>query len=138
VSCILFDTNVLSELVRPRPDARVVAFVEAQTDPVISVLTVHEIAYGADRAPNAARRAKLIAWVSAIKNQFASRIIGIDSAIAEQAGRIRAAAESQGSPADPIDALIAACALSLGAAIATRNLHDFAGFGATLIDPWSI
>lgn len=136
MSRVLLDTNVLSELVRPRPEARVQAFVMAQTDPIISVLTIHEITYGAERAPDPARRVKLVAWVAAIQSRFVGRIIAIDAAIAEQAGRLRATAEAQGAAADPIDSLIAACALSHGAHIATRNVRDFAAFGIGVIDPW--
>jgi predicted nucleic acid-binding protein len=134
---VLFDTNVVSELVRPRPEPRVQAFVRAQIDPLISVLTLHEIAYGADRAADPVRRAKLAAWLAAIRAQFAGRVVDIDANIAEQAGRIRAAAENQGEPPDPIDALIAACAIARGASIATRNVRDFAAFGASVVDPWS-
>lgn len=136
MSRVLLDTNVLSELVRPRPEARVEAFVKAQMDPIISVLTIHEISYGAERAPDPARRVKLVAWVAAIQSRFAGRIIAIDAAIAEQAGRLRAAAEARGAAADPIDSLIAACALSQGAHIATRNVRHFTAFGVGLIDPW--
>ena len=134
---VLLDTNVLSELVRPRPEARVEAFVRTQTDPLVSVLTIHEIAYGAERAPDPARRAKLVAWLAAIQSRFAGRIISIDATIAEHAGRLRAAAEAQGAPADPIDALIAACALLHSAEIATRNVRHFAMLGVSVIDPWS-
>ncbi len=133
----MLDTNVLSELVRPRPEPRVQSFVRAQADPLISVLTIHEIAYGAGRAPDPARRAKLVAWVAAIQSQFAGRIVEIDAALAEQAGRLRAAAEAQAAPADPIDALIAACALSRGAIVATRNVRDFRGFGVAILNPWT-
>ncbi len=137
MSRVLLDTNVLSELVRPRPEPRIQDFVRAQADPLISVLTIHEIAYGANRAPDPARRAKLVAWVAAIRTQFAGRIVEIDAAIAEQAGRLRAAAEAQGAPADAVDALIAACALTRGAKIATRSVRDFAAFGVGMIDPWT-
>jgi hypothetical protein len=137
MSRVLLDTNVLSELVRPRPEPRVEAFVRAQADPLISVLTIHEISYGADRAPNPARRAKLIAWVAAIQSQFAGRIVDIDVDVAERSGRLRAAADAHGAPADPIDAMIAACALVRGAAVATRNVRDFAAFGVSVMDPWT-
>jgi len=137
VSRILLDTNVLSELVRPKPEPRIQAFVRAQTDPLISVLTIHEIAYGTDRVADPVRRAKLVAWVAAIQSQFAGRIIEIDVSVAQQAGRLRAAAAAQGASADPIDALIAACALTRGAIVATRNVRDFAIFGVSVIDPWA-
>jgi toxin FitB len=133
----LLDTNVLSELVRPKPDPKVQAFVRAQTYPLISALTIHELAFGAERATDPARRAKLIAWVAAIQNQFGGRIIDIDADVAEQAGRLRANAASQGANTDPIDALIATCAIVRGAAVATRNVRDFAPLGVTVIDPWN-
>jgi predicted nucleic acid-binding protein len=134
---VVLDTNVLSELVRPKPDPQVQAFVRAQSDPLISVLTVHELVYGAERATDPARRAKLIAWVAAIQSQFASRIIEIDTNVAETAGRLRANAAAQGASPDPIDALIAACAIVRGAEVATRNLRDFAPLGVKLINPWA-
>ena len=137
MSQVLLDTNVLSELVRARPQPQVVAFVRAQSDPLISALTIHEIAYGAERAPDPARRAKLVAWVAQIRRQFAGRIVAIDADIAEQAGRLRAAAAAQGASTDPVDALIAACAVARAASVATRNTRDFEAYGVGLIDPWS-
>lgn len=137
MSQVLLDTNVLSELVRARPQPQVVAFVRAQSDPLISALTIHEIAYGAERAPDPARRAKLLAWVAQIRRQFAGRIVAIDADIAEQAGRLRAAAAAQGASTDPVDALIAACAVARAASVATRNTRDFEAYGVGLIDPWS-
>jgi hypothetical protein len=135
VSAVLFDTNVLSELVRPKPEPKVIAFVRAQKDPLISVVTIHELIYGAERAPPA-RRVRLIAWVAAIRAQFAGRVITVSEDIAAEAGRLRAAAEAQGRPTEPIDALIAASALARGATIATRNASDFQPMGVPIVDPW--
>ncbi|MFZ4122565.1 MAG: type II toxin-antitoxin system VapC family toxin [Caulobacterales bacterium] len=134
---VLLDTNVVSELVRSKPDPKVLAFVRAQTDPLISALTIHELVFGAERASDPARRAKLIAWVGAIQSQFAGRIVDIDANVAERAGRLRASAASQGANTDPIDALIATCANVRGAAVATRNVRDFAPLGVSVIDPWA-
>ncbi len=137
MSSVLLDTNVLSELVRPKPDPKVQAFVRTQTDPLISALTIHEIVFGAERASDPARRAKLIAWVAAIEGQFAGRIVDIDANVAEQAGRLRANAATQGANTDPIDALIAACAIVRGASVATRNIRDFAPLGVSVVNPWT-
>lgn len=134
---MLLDTNVLSELVRRKPDPKVQAFVRAQTDPVISALTIHEIVFGAEHASDLARRTKLVAWAAALQSQFAGRIVDIDANVAAQAGRIRAGAARQGAAADPIDALIASCAIVAGATVATRNARDFAAFGVSLVDPWT-
>jgi len=136
MSGTLLDTNVLSELVRPKPEPRVVAFVRAAADPYISVLTLHEIAYSVQRAPNPVRRTRLTSWLASMRKQFDGRIIALDADIAEHGGRLRAAADAAGSPSDPLDALIAACAHARGLAVATRNVRHFAGFGVDLVDPW--
>lgn len=137
MSAVLLDTNVLSELVKPRPNARVVAFVAAQIDPFISVLTIHELAYGADRAPDPGRRSKLIGWLASLRSRFAARTIPVDADIAERAGKLRAAAEAQGFVVKPIDSLIAASAVARGAAVATRNTRDFAPLGVPTVNPWN-
>src|SRR5262249_2415259 len=102
----------------------------------LSALTLHEIAYGAARAPDAERRNKITVWIAAMRKRFAGRVIDIDAEVAEAGGRLRAAAEAAGAPSDPIDALIAACALGRGLTIATRNVRHFAAFGVELVDPW--
>jgi predicted nucleic acid-binding protein len=136
-SATLLDTNVLSELVKPVPNPNVSAFVAAQTDPLISVLTLHELTWGAERAPDPARRAKLIAWLAALRAQFAGRLVDVDVDVAEHRGRLRAAAAAQGHPVEAIDALIAASALARGAVVATRNVKDFVPLGVSVVDPWA-
>lgn len=136
MSAVLFDTNVLSELVRVRPDANVVAFVRGQREPFISVITLHELTHGAERAVPA-RRAKLIAWIASLRAQFTGRIVPVDDVVAAESGRLRAVAEAQGRPTEAIDALIAACAIARGAAVATRNVGDFVPMGVPVIDPWT-
>lgn len=137
MTMVLLDTNVLSELVRPRPDANVRTFVRSQTEPIISTLTIHELVFGAERAKEPARRAKLLSWIASIQSQFAGRIVDIDPLVAECAGRLRANAVARGANIDPVDSLIAACALTRDAIVATRNVRDFAPLGVTVVDPWS-
>jgi toxin FitB len=133
---VLLDTNVLSELVRPQPDERVTAFVGTVASPLISVLTLHELTFGAARSGDPARRERLMAWIETVRTRFAGRIVDVDPDVAEIAGRLRAAASLAGRPADPIDALIAASALVRDAVIATRNVRDFEPLGADVVDPW--
>ncbi|HWA23145.1 MAG TPA: type II toxin-antitoxin system VapC family toxin [Caulobacterales bacterium] len=137
MTAILLDTNVLSELVRAKPNARVIAFMDSTPDLLISAMSVQEIAFGVERAPDPARRAKLGAWLANVRRQFHGRVVEIDWAVAESAARIRANAAAQGASHDTIDALIAACALARGVPIATRNVRDFAAFGVDLINPWA-
>lgn len=103
---------------------------------MLSALVLHEIAYGAERARDPVLRTRLIAWVASIRTGYAGRIVEVDADIAEQAGRLRAAAESSGMVVDAVDALIAATAASRSAPVATRNVRDFAALGVAVIDPW--
>lgn len=133
----LVDTNVVSELVRAKPAAAVVAFVERASGLHLSVISLHELAYGADRAPDPKRRARLTAWLGGLRQNFGDRVIAVDAGIAERAGRIRAAADALGRPADPLDAFIAATALERSLKLATRNVDDFRHLGPELFNPWA-
>ena len=134
---LLLDTNVVSELIRPRPEARVVTFVRQAVDAWLSSVTLHELAYGAERSPDPARKAKLDAWIAQITAEFADRIIAVDKHIAERSGRLRALAAAQGRPVLPLDALIAATAVFGGLTVVTRNVKDFEALGVPILNPWT-
>ena len=134
---VVFDTVVVSELWKPRPNDKVLAFIDVQAQPFLSVITLEELTFGAESVLEVARRAALITWIASVRARFSGRLIEIDAEIAEHSGRLRAAAKAQKREVDPSDALIAACALARGAHVATRNIKDFAPLGVPLIDPWS-
>ena len=134
---ILFDTNVISELIRPKPDPNVTAFSREVQHPWICSITLHELIYGAERSPDPRRRARLLAWTAQIAVDFDVRTIVVDNELAERSGRLRALASVQGRTASVIDTLIAAAAMSRGLTLATRNTKDFELFGITLLDPWT-
>jgi len=133
---LLLDTNVISELTRPRPEAKVVRLLRSVVDPWLCTVTLHELIYGAERSPDPLQRAKLFAWIQEIKIEFSGRFVIVDNEIAELSGRVRALADAQGRPADPLDAIIAACAQIGGLTLATRNTRDFEAFGIELLNPW--
>jgi toxin FitB len=137
VKPVLLDTNVLSELVRQHPDERVVAFVAGAEVPLLSVLTLFELTYGAARAPDPTRRERLLVWLDTVRLRFAGRVIDVGPDVAEVAGRLRAAADFGGRPTDPIDSLIAASAVIHDAVVATRNVNDFEPLGVSVVDPWA-
>lgn len=134
---VLLDTNVLSELVKPRPDPRVASFVTGVAQPLISTLTLHELTFGAARLADLDRRERLMAWVATVRQRFEGRLVDVDADVADVAGRLRAAASAGGRPTDPIDVLIAASALVRGASVATRNVRDFEPLGVEVVDPWA-
>lgn len=131
----LVDTNVLSELPRPRPNADVVRWLQSQTAVALSVITVEELAYGVARAP-AAKRAKLAQWLDGLLESAAHTFV-VTEAIAKAAGELRAARESAGRRVAQADMLIAATALVHGLTLATRNGRDFVDCGIAIVDPFS-
>lgn len=133
---VLLDTNVISEVMKPRPDPRVRRFLRDASDPWLCTLTLHELVFGAERSPDPVRRAKLLEWIARMTGEFSVRTIVVDNEVAERSGRLRALAAAQGRPASVVDAVIAAAGQIRGLTIATRNVRDFQAFGVALFDPW--
>jgi predicted nucleic acid-binding protein len=136
MTAFLLDTNVLSEIVRPKPTPKVEAFLAREGDLWLSVIALHEFAHGLARVADATRRGKLGAWIESIKISFRGRIIDVGEPIAETAGLLRASSASHGRPLAPLDSLIAATALIHSKVLATRNVKDFAHLDVDLINPW--
>jgi predicted nucleic acid-binding protein len=133
----LLDTNVLSEVVRPIPSRGVLSFLSGPTDLWLSVITLHEISYGASRIADASREIRLQAWIESVKVKFKGRIIGVDESIAEMAGRLRGYASKRGRVLVPLDSLVAATAMTRSHILATRNVRDFDYLSVSLYDPWA-
>ena len=131
----LFDTNVISELARQRPDDRVVAFVEATPRVLVSVILFHELSHGFESASRE-QKLRLAAFLAAMRDRFGPRAIPVDAGIAETAGRLRALSKEQGRVLTASDSLIAATALAKAVPLATRNVKDFEGLNLPLIDPF--
>jgi predicted nucleic acid-binding protein len=136
MTAFLLDTNVLSEIIKPKPSRNVEAFLEREGDLWLSVVTLHEFAYGVALAADAARQLKLQTWIESVKNKFGDRILDVTPAIAETAGRLRGFSQSQGRVLAPLDALIAATAAVHASVLATRNVRDFEHLGVELLNPW--
>lgn len=133
----MLDTNVLSELLRPEADERVVAFIESQSDPIVSAVVFHELTYGVELLPAGRRKARLGAGIETFRRQFRDHTIAVDAEIAEIAGRLRAGETRSGFSLEDTDAFIAACAIAASARLATRNTKDFERFGIELVNPWA-
>ena len=131
---IVFDTNVLSEPLRPTPDASVVAWMRRQADVAVTTVTVAELLVGARRLPDGIRRVKLIAAIESILT--GSRILPFDEAAAREYARMQDVRRRGGTPLAVEDGMIAAIASCHGASLATRNTSDFVDLGIELINPW--
>ena len=139
MSGFLLDTNVLSELIKPKPEAKVVQWIEGTNESslFLSVLTLGEIRNGVARLRQGARRGRLEAWLRVdLRGRFQDRILPIDEAIAERWGAISALAAAQGKPLPVIDGLLAATALHHDLTLATRNASDVAATGVSILNPW--
>ncbi len=133
----LLDTNVLSELRRKQPDARVRHWFTQRPAGTLylSVLTLGEIRKGVEALADPARRLPLLDWLeTALPAFFAGRILPIDAAVADRWGRLVAQA---GRPLPAIDSLLAATAAQHGLILVTRNGRDVQGMGVQVIDPWA-
>jgi toxin FitB len=137
---ILLDTNVLSELMRPRPNPAVVAWVDAHSvEACISAITIAEIGLGIALLPQGQRREALASAARRMfVEDFAGRCLAFDATAAERYTEVVAERRGRGRPITTQDAQIAAIALANGMALATRNSGDFEEItGLPLVDPWS-
>jgi toxin FitB len=139
VSGFLLDTNVISELIKPQPEPKIVTWVEATDESLLnlSVLTFGEIRKGIDSLPNGSRRIALESWLSHdLVVRFANRILGIDQPVADRWGRIAARAHSAKQLLSVIDGMLAATALEYNLTLVTRNTKDVAVTGVPIFNPW--
>jgi len=139
VTGFLLDTNIISELIKPRPDLRVTTWIEATDEHLffLSVLTLGEISKGITSLTEPKRRVTLEAWLDRdLMLRFSGRILPIDYAVADLWGRITGTAAARKSPIPVIDGLVAASALHHGLVLVTRNTRDLAAITIPIIDPW--
>lgn len=135
----LLDTNVLSEIRRPQPDANVLAWLDqVDEDRVyLSVISVAEIARGVALLESGRRKDALALWLEQdLPARFESRLLGIDARIALTWGALLAAAKRDGYGLSVMDGWIAAVAKVHELTLVTRNIKDFERIGLTLFDPW--
>ena len=135
----LLDTNVVSEWVKPRPNAGVITWLdEADEDRLfLSVVTLAELRRGIERLEPGRRRKRLDEWLrDELPMRFEGRILPIDAAIAETWGRLVARGEATGRAIGVMDAFIAATASAHDLTLVTRNVGDFKGSMRAVLDPW--
>lgn len=134
---ILLDTNVLSELTKPAPNEKVVAWL-TQTEPALAIPTIAiaEMAYGIEKLTEGKRRERLQAALQRLAESFDNRLLPFGLAAAWAYGDVLAVARRAGRPMSVPDAAIAAIARAHDCALATRNIKDFETTGLDLVNPW--
>lgn len=136
---IILDTNVVSEPLKPGPDAAVLAWLNAQAPQslFITSISLAELFAGIDNLPDGHRRRALAQSLSAqLLALFADRVLSFDARAASAFANVNTHAKRAGNPMGFADGCIAAIAQAHDFAVATRNQRDFQGAGIRLINPW--
>lgn len=129
---VLVDTNVLSELSRPRPDVGVQAWSRTVTRVAVSAITVDEVVYGLAWRPNP----RVEEWFDSFLASHCD-VLPVTAQIARHAGHLRGTMRAHGRQRTQADMLIAATAMLHGLTLVSRNVGDFDGCGIALLNPFS-
>jgi predicted nucleic acid-binding protein len=135
----ILDTCVVSELAKPRPEKKVVNWIDGYNEEFffLSVLTLGEIQKGIAKLKDEKRKAAYQRWLDTdLRNRFYNRILPIDQEVALSWGILQGKAESTGRPLPTIDGLLGATAIVHNLTVVTRNEIDLAATGALLFNPW--
>ena len=137
---LLLDTNILSEVTKPRPEARVMDWLDELDEDraFISVVSIAEIRRGVALMDIGRKRDVLAEWLAEdLPRRLGNRVIPIDEPVALAWGDLMGSAKRSGRGMSSMDGLIAATAIKHDLTLATRNTKDLDGFGISLLDPWT-
>jgi len=137
---IVLDTNVISELMRAKPETRVLAWLDHQPAPSIwtSAVSIYELRSGMLSMPAGRKSAALTAffeeWFEAVLD---GRVLAFDLSAAERAAELEAASLKSGRSRDRRDTMIAGIVLASHATLATRNVKHFEDIAKSVVNPWA-
>jgi predicted nucleic acid-binding protein len=139
VTGYLLDTNVLSELRKPRPEPRVLAFVaERPLEALyISAVTLAEIRFGIERVTDASRRAELGAWLTnKVRPMFEQRVLPVSEDVMLVWRLLVEEGRKGGHTFSQPDLIIAATAAHHGLTVVTRDVSEFERAKVPVLNPW--
>lgn len=135
----LLDTNVLSELRRPRPEPKVVEFVSSQSIDLlhISVVTLAELRFGIELLDESSRRQDLQKWLdSRVRPMFVGRVLPVSEDVLLQWRLFVEIGRKSGHTFSQPDLIIAATAAHFGHVAVTRDRREFDKAGVAVLNPW--
>ena len=139
MSGFLLDTNVISDLVKPRPNQNLRLWFEQRDEEslYLSALTLGEMRQGIESArTDRKKRAKLEQALGDFRARFAGRVLDVNGIVAETWGELNGRARVQGKPVGVIDGLIAATAIAHRLVVVTGNIRHFGHTGAQVLNPF--
>jgi toxin FitB len=135
----LLDTNVVSELRRPRPEQRVVAFVSEQRldDLYVSIVTFAEVRFGIELPQDPRRRAELSDWLAQrVRPMFEGRVLPLSEDVMLKWRLLVEDGRKVGHTYSQPDLMIAATALQYGLTVTSRDTRDYEKAGVLVFNPW--
>jgi toxin FitB len=136
---IILDTNVISELMLPRPNIQIVQWVDSQPGSSLwtTSINIYEIRSGLQSMPAGKKRSTLIPlferWLAAVVQH---RILNFDVDAAQSAADLAAERKIKGRPSEARDTMIAGIVVSSRAVLATRNVKHFDDIASSVVNPW--
>lgn len=135
----LVDTNVISEVMRPVPEPRVLRWIDVQAEHgvYLSTTSLAELLSGLAAMPDGQRKLGLQELLRRLRGEwFAGRVLPFTEEAAERYGAIMSHARARGRRIELVDGQIAAVAAVHGLAVATRDMGPFEAAGVAVINPW--
>ena len=136
---IVLDTNVLSALMRQRPDPEVIEWLDQQPRSSVwtTAVTVLEIRFGLQILPAGKRRSALLqAFEVVLFDKIEQRIAALDLEAARRAADLMAERHRKGRPGDLRDTMLAGIVLAHHATLATRHTRHFEDLSVPVVSPW--
>lgn len=136
---ILLDTNVVSEAMKPEPDAAVRGWLDEQAAETLylSSVSIAELMFGIGALPRGRRKDRLTAALDGVMVLFADRILPFDTKAASRYADLAVKARATGKGFPTPDGYIAGIAAAHDFAVASRDASAFKAAGLDVIDPWT-
>lgn len=136
----LLDTNILSELRRPKPERKVLAFVAAQPLDLlyISAVALAEIRFGIELVTDATKRAELNDWLThMVRPMFEQRVLPVTEDVMFKWRLLVEDGRQAGHTFSQPDLIIAATALQHGLTVVSRDTSDYERARVPVLNPWT-